>query len=76
MSMEETTDVSHLQVQKALIALFLYCDFNEIIATRPASDQSYTSPVERCHAVVNLGIEGVGMMRTRMTIDRKNDEKM
>ena len=61
--------VTYQQVQKALIAQFLYHDFDEITAARPAADQSYRNPVERCHAIANLGLQGVGMMRTRMTVD-------
>ena len=62
-------NVTNLQVQKALIALLLYHDFNEIIATLPAANQSYRNPVEPCHAIANLGLQGAGMMQTSMTVD-------
>ena len=58
--------ITFLQVQKGLIALFLHHDFDEIIAAQPAAYQSYRNPVERCHAIANLGLQGVGMMRAEM----------
>ena len=37
--------VTHLQVQKALIAVFIHHDFDELTAARPAAYQSYRNPV-------------------------------
>ena len=37
--------VTHLQVQKALIAVFIHHDLDELIAARPAAYQSYRNPV-------------------------------
>ena len=48
--------VTHLQVQKALIALFIHHDLDELIAARPAACQSYRNPVESCNAISNLGL--------------------
>jgi DNA-directed RNA polymerase subunit RPC12/RpoP len=59
--------MSHLKVQKALIALFLHQDFDEVIAARPAAYQSFRNPVERCHAVTNLALQGIGVVRQRMS---------
>ena len=58
--------VDYLSVQKALISLFLYHDFDEIIAIRTAAGLSYRNPVERVHSIANLGLQSVGMMRARM----------
>ena len=37
--------VTHLQGQKALIAVFIHHDLDELIAARPAAYQSYRNPV-------------------------------
>ena len=58
--------MTHLQVQKALIAVFIHHDRDELITARPAAYQSYRNHVERCHAIANLGLQGVGIMRTQM----------
>ena len=37
-----------------------------MIAARPAAYQSFRNPVERCHAVTNLALQGIGVVRQRM----------
>ena len=37
--------VTHLQVQKALITVFIHHDLDELIAARPAAYHSYRNPV-------------------------------
>ena len=56
---------SNFKVQKNLLALFFKHDLDEVIAARPAANQSYRNPVERCHSIANLGLQSVGMMRTK-----------
>ena len=38
---------------------------------RPAAGLSYRSPVERVHAIDNLGLQLVGIMRQKMSADMK-----
>ena len=60
---------SNFKVQKSLISLFLRHDLDEVVAARPAAGHSYRNPVERCHCIANLGLQAVGMMRTRQDPD-------
>ena len=57
--------ITNFKVQKGLISLFLKHDLDEVVAARPAAGHSYRNPVERCHCIANLGLQSVGMMRTR-----------
>ena len=36
---------------------------------RPATGLSYRNPVERVHAIANLGLQSVGIMRQKMSPD-------
>ena len=56
---------TNFKVQKGLISLFLKHDLDEVVAARPAAGHSYRNPVERCHCIANLGLQSVGMMRSR-----------
>ena len=56
---------TNFKVQKSLLSLFFKHDLDEIIAARPAANHSYRNPVERCHCIANLGLQSVGMMRTK-----------
>ena len=58
---------SNFKVQKSLISLFLYHDFDDLISARPAAGHSYRNPVERCHCIANLGIQSVGMIRFKQS---------
>ena len=40
---------------------------DEVIASRPAAGHSYRNPVERCQCIANLGLQSVGMMRTKQS---------
>ena len=68
-------NVVNLKVQQALIAVYLHLDLDELVAARPAAYQSYRNPVERCHAIANLGLQGVAMMRSEMTADLERKMK-
>ena len=58
-----------LSVQKSLVGLFLYHDFDEVSICRTAAGLSYRNSVERVHAIANLGLQSVGLMRQRMPPD-------
>ena len=58
--------IAYLQVQMGLIAMFLCYDLDEQISARPAAGCSYRNPIERCHAIANLGFQSVGLMRQSM----------
>lgn len=65
----------NFKVQKSLISLFLMHDLDEVVAARPAAGHSYRNPVERCHCIANLGLQVVGMMRTRGDPDFEKEMK-
>ena len=46
--------------------MFLSLDLDELISARPAAGHSFRNPVERCHSIANLGLQGTGMMRQKM----------
>lgn len=58
--------MTFLQVQLAVIAMFLFYNLDEIIAARTAAGCSFRNPVERCRCVANLGLQGIGLMREKM----------
>ena len=62
-------NITHVTVQKYLVVLFRKYRFDEIIAIRTATGCSFYNPVERIHAVGNLGLQGVGIMRKSMGND-------
>ena len=64
--------ITFLRVQMALIAMFLSLDLDELISARPAAGHSFRNPGERCHAIANLGLQNVGMMRQRMGPEDEN----
>ena len=57
--------ITKFKVLKSLISLSLYHDMDELVAARPAAGLSYKNHVGRCHYVGNLGLQSVGMMRTK-----------
>ena len=67
---ERKTD--NLSVQKSYIALFLLHNFEEILIARTAANLSYRNPVERVHAIANLGLQSVGLMRKAMPQNMEN----
>ena len=63
---------NNLSVQKSYIALFLLHNFEEILIARTAANLSYRNPVERVHAIANLGLQSVGLMRKAMPQNMEN----
>ena len=58
--------LTYVSVQLSLIALFLNLDLDFLIACRMAPNHSWRNPVERLISIVNLGLQSVGLMRTKM----------
>ena len=52
--------------------MFLVHDLDELIICRSAAGHSYRNPVERIHAIANLGLQSVPMMRQNMSPDMEN----
>ena len=65
-------NITHVTVQKYLVALFRKYRFDEIIAIRTAAGCSFYNPIKRIHAVGNLGLQGVGIMRKSMGNDMEH----
>ena len=59
----------NLSVQISFIGLFLHHDMDEVLVCRPAAGLSYHNPVEIVHAITNLGLQSVGIMRQKMSAD-------
>ena len=62
---------NYLSVQKLLIGLFLHHNMDEVLVCRPAAGLSYRNPVERVQAIVNLGLQSVGIMRQKMDMEER-----
>ena len=52
--------------------MFLLLDLDELISARPAAGHSFRNQVGCCHAIANLGLQSVGMMRQRMGPEDEN----
>ncbi len=59
--------VNYLSVKIALIALFRELNLDLLIALRTAPSNSWANPVERIMSIVNIGLQGVGVMRRKMS---------
>ena len=57
--------VTYMSVKLALIALFIELNLDVLISFRTAPSNSWANPVERIMSIVNIGLQGVGGMRTR-----------
>ena len=55
--------ITYVSVQVSLIAIFRYVNLDYLVAVRTAPMQSFRNPVERCMALLNLGLQFVGIMR-------------
>jgi hypothetical protein len=54
-------------VQVALLCLFLRGDFDLLVAVRTAPQQSWANPAERIMSILNLGLQGVSLVRENMS---------
>ena len=61
--------LTYLTVQLSLIALFMNLDLDVLIAGRTAPSHSWANPVERIMAIVNLGLQCIGVMRSEGSAD-------
>lgn len=61
--------LTFVSVKLSLIALFKELDLDLLVALRTAPSNSWANPVERVMSIVNIGLQGVGMMRTKMSDD-------
>ena len=52
--------------------MFSVHDLDELIIFHTAAGHSYRNPVECIHAIANLGLQSVGMMRQKMSPDMEN----
>jgi hypothetical protein len=53
----------------SIIALFLEMDLDCLIALHTAPSNSWANPVERIMSIVNMGLQGVGVMRRKVNDD-------
>ena len=60
---------TYARVQLSYICLFLALDLDYLVAVRTPPQHSWKNPVERIMSILNLGLQSVGLMRTKM-----NDE--
>ncbi|CAG8748188.1 32351_t:CDS:10 [Gigaspora margarita] len=56
-------------VQIALISLFLYGDFDLLVAVHTAPNHSWTNPAERIMSTLNLGLQGIALKRDSMSFE-------
>ena len=54
-----------MSVKLSMIALFLDLNLDVLIAMRTAPSNSWANPVERVMSIVNIGLQGVGVMRRK-----------
>ena len=59
--------LTYVSVQLSLIALFLNLDLDMLIACRTAPNNSWKNPVERIMSIVNLGLQCIGIMRSKIS---------
>jgi hypothetical protein len=61
-----------MSVKLSLIALFRWLNLDMLVALRTAPSNSWANPVERVMSIVNIGLQGVGLMRRKMSDDFEN----
>jgi len=57
---------TYARVQLSYICLFLALDLDYFIAVRTPPQHSWKNPVERIMSILNLGLQSVGLMRSKM----------
>ena len=66
--------LTYLSVQLTLIALFLSRDLDMVVAVRTPPYHSWRNPVERIMSILNLALQSVGLMQTKM--DQRFEQAM
>ena len=61
--------LTYLTVQLSLIALFMNLDLDVLIAGQTAPSHLWANPVERIMAIVNLGLQCIGVMKSEGSAD-------
>ena len=61
--------LTYISVQISLICLFLHLDLDYLCVGRTAPYHSWRNPVERIMSILNLGLQCVGLARSRMSED-------
>ena len=56
----------YLSVQLSLICVFQALDLDFLCVARTAPHNSWRNPVERMMSILNIGLQGVGLMRKEM----------
>jgi len=59
----------HTSVRLGLLALFLDLDLYTMVVMRTAATHSWANPVERVMSALNLGSQGVALVRCEMEKD-------
>src|SRR6266498_3633609 len=57
---------TYTRVQLSYICLFLALDLDYFVAVQTPPQHSWKNPVERIMLILNLGLQGIGLMRTKM----------
>ncbi len=57
---------TYAHVQLSYICLFLVLDLDYFVAVRTPPQHSWKNPVKRIMLILNLGLQSVGLMRTKM----------
>ncbi|XP_033096588.1 uncharacterized protein LOC117100862 [Anneissia japonica] len=63
--------VTYMSVQLSIISLFLSLDLDYVCAVRTPPKHSWKNPVERIMSIINLGLQGVGIMRKEIENENK-----
>lgn len=59
--------LTYISVQLSLIAIFLDLDLDCLIVVRTPPGHSWKNPVERIMSILNLSLQGIGIMREECT---------
>ena len=59
--------VNYISVKVALVALFRDLNLDMLIALRTAPSNSWANPVERIMSIVNIGLQGIGVMGQKIS---------
>ena len=54
-----------MSVKLSMIALFIELDLDELVALQTAPSNSWANPVERIMSIVNLGLQGIGIIERK-----------
>ena len=58
--------VTYMSVKMSMISLFLYLDLDYLCAARTAPYHSFRNPAERVMSILNLGLQSIGVARSKM----------